>query len=48
MGGRNMEGYPDPTANTAIGRVMKEEKKKKKEAGRDVRIDRKLKNGQKV
>lgn len=45
MGGRNTEGYPDPTA---IGRVMKEEKKKKKEAGRDVRIDRKLKNGQKV
>ncbi len=48
MGGRNTEGYPDPTANTAVGRVMKEEKKKKKEEGRYVRIDRKLKNGQKV
>lgn len=47
MGGRNTEGYPDPTANTAIGRVAKEEKKKK-EAGKDVRINRKLKNGQKV
>ena len=32
MGGRNTEGYPDPTANTAVGRVAKEEKKKKKEA----------------
>lgn len=51
MGGRNTEGYPDPTANTAVGRVTKEEKKKKKkkkEAGKDVRINRKLKNGQKV
>lgn len=49
MGGRNTEGYPDPTANTAVGRVAKEEKKKKKkEAGKDVRINRKLKNGQKV
>ena len=28
MGGRNTEGYPDPTANTAVGRVAKEEKKK--------------------
>ena len=48
MGGRNTGGYPDPTANTAVGRVTKEEKKKKKEAGKDVRINRKLKNGQKV
>ena len=48
MGGRNTEGYPDPTANTAVGRVVKEEKKKKKEVKKDVRIDRKLKNGQKV
>lgn len=48
MGGRNTEGYTDPTANTAVGRVAKEEKKKKKEAGKDVRINRKLKNGQKV
>ncbi len=48
MGGRNTEGYPDPIANTAVGRVMKEEKKKKKEAGKDVRINRKLKNGQKI
>lgn len=48
MGRRNTEGYPDPTANTAVGRVTKEEKKKKKEAGKDVRINRKLKNGQKV
>lgn len=48
MGGRNTEGYPDPTANTAVGRVTKEEKKKKKEVKKDVRIDRKLKNGQKV
>lgn len=45
MGERNTEGYPDPTANTAVGRVMKEEKK---EAGKDVRINRKLKNGQKI
>ena len=48
MGGRNTEGYPDPTANTAVGRVAKEDKKKKKEAGKDVRINRKLKNGQKI
>ena len=48
MGGRNTEGYPDPTANTAVGRVAKEEKKKKKEVKKNVRIDRKLKNGQKV
>jgi len=26
MGGRNTEGYPDPTANAAVGRVTKEEK----------------------
>lgn len=32
MGGRNTEGYPDPTANAALGRVTREEKKKKKEA----------------
>ena len=31
MGGRNTEGYPDPTANTAVERVAKEEKKKKTE-----------------
>ena len=43
MGGCNREGYPDPTAGIAIGRVMKQEKRKK-----DVRSDRKLKNGQKV
>ena len=30
MGGRNTEGYPDPTANTAVGRVAKEEKKKRR------------------
>ena len=48
MGGRNTEVYPDPTANTAVGRVMKEEKKKMKEAGNVVRINRKLKNGQKI
>ena len=48
MGGCNREGYPDPAANTAVGRVAKEEKKKKKEARKDVRINRKLKNGQKV
>ena len=48
MGERNTEGYPDPTANTAVGRVTREEKKKKKEAGKNVRINRKLKNGQKV
>ena len=32
MGGCNREGYPDPTAGIAIGRVMKPEKHKKKEA----------------
>lgn len=48
MGGRNTEGYPDPTANAAVGKVIREEKKKKKEAEKDVRINRKLKNGQKV
>ena len=51
MGGCNREGYPDPTAGIAIGRVMKQEKHKKhkkKEVKKDVRIDRKLKNGQKV
>ena len=31
MGGCNREGYPDPTAGIAIGRVMKQEKRKKKE-----------------
>lgn len=48
MRGCNREGYPDPTAGIAIGRVMKQEKRKKKEVKKDVRIDRKLKNGQKV
>lgn len=28
MGGCNREGYPDPTAGIAIGRVMKQEKRK--------------------
>lgn len=45
MAGRNKEGYPDPTADIAVGRVMKQEKHKKKEAKKDVRIDRKFKNG---
>ena len=48
IGGCNREGYPDQTAGIAIGRVMKQEKRKKKEVKKDVRIDRKLKNGQKV
>ncbi len=48
MGGCNREGYLDPTAGIAIGRGMKQEKHKKKEVKKDVRIDRKLKNGQKV
>lgn len=48
MGGRNREGYPDPTADTAVGRVTREEKKKKKEAVKYVHINRKFKNGQKV
>lgn len=42
------KGIRDPTAGIAIGRVMKQEKRKKKEVKKDVRIDRKLKNGQKV
>ena len=47
MGGRNTEGYPDPTANTAVGRVAKE--KRRKEGGRKrCSYHRKLKNGQKV
>ena len=45
MGGCNTEGYPDPTAGIAIGRVMKQEKRKKKEVKKDVCINRKLKNG---
>ena len=48
MTGRNTEGYPDPTANAAVGRVMWEEKRKKKEAKKDVLVSRKFKNGQKV
>lgn len=44
---RNKEGYHDPTAALAVGRVTKEEKKKK-EAGKNVCISRKLKNGQKI
>lgn len=43
----NKEGYPDPTAALAVGRVTKEEKKKK-EAEKNVCISRKLKNGQKI
>ena len=31
MGGCNREGYPDPTAGIAIGRVMKQEKEGGKE-----------------
>lgn len=34
MGGCNREGYPDPTAGIAIGRVMKQEKRKK-EGGKE-------------
>lgn len=48
MLGKNREGYPDPTANTAVERVIREEKRKKKEAKKDVFISRKLKNGQKI
>lgn len=48
MAGRNREGYPDPTAGIAVSRVAKQEKRKKKEARKNVRIDRKFKNGQKV
>lgn len=44
---RNKEGYPDPTAALAVGKVTKEEKKKK-EAEKNVCISRKLKNGQKI
>lgn len=29
MGGRNTEGYADPTASEAVGRVFKEEKRLK-------------------
>lgn len=45
MSGKNREGYPDSTANIAVGRVTRTEKKKKKEAAKNVRIGRKLKNG---
>ena len=45
MSGKNREGYPDPTASIAVGRVARTEKKKKKEAAENVRISRKLKNG---
>ncbi len=49
MAGRNCEGYPDPTANIAVGRVTRGEKKKrKKEAAKNVYLNRKLKNGQKI
>lgn len=44
--GKNAEGYHDPTAAIAVGRVAKEEKKK--EVRKNVRIGRKLKNGQKI
>lgn len=44
--GKNKEGYPDPTASIAVGRVAKQEKKK--EGKKNVRISRKLKNGQKI
>lgn len=30
MAGKNCEGYPDPTANIAVGRVTRGEKKKRK------------------
>ena len=30
MAGKNREGYPDPTANIAVGRVARQEKKKKR------------------
>ena len=36
MGGCNREGYPDPTAGIAIGRVMKQEKCKKKEVKKEI------------
>lgn len=44
--GKNKEGYLDPTAAIAVGRVAKQEKKK--EGYKNVRISQKLKNGQKV
>lgn len=44
MSGKNWEGYPDPTASIAVGRAARTEKKKK-EAAKNVRISRKLKNG---
>lgn len=33
MVGKNSEGYHDPTANIAIGRVAKEEKRKQRKKG---------------
>ena len=48
LSGKNREGYPDPTANAAVGRVTRAEKKKKKEAAKNVRISRKLKDGQEI
>ncbi|MDO4306879.1 MAG: hypothetical protein Q4C77_08590 [Eubacteriales bacterium] len=48
MSGKNREGYLDPTANTAVGRVTRTEKKKKKEAAKNVRISRKFKDGKEI
>lgn len=35
MGGRNHEGYPDPTASIAMGMVAREEKKKRREESQE-------------
>ena len=48
MSGKNREGYADPTANIAVGRVSRTEKEKRKGAKKNVRIGRKLKDGQKI
>lgn len=34
--GKNSEGYPDPTANAAIGKIHLEEKRKKRHERRKV------------
>lgn len=36
--GNNPEGYPDPTANQAVGIVFREEKEAKKRAAREYDI----------
>lgn len=36
--GNNPEGYPDPTANQAVGIVSREEKEEKKRAAREYDI----------